>query len=589
LNAKSLINRRENAQELHGILDGCEKVLKILDDILQKYNSLGENERRVKKLWKRVRFGNGEMQDLGQLRAKVSHYTSAISLFLNMLTVGSLGKIEQQMDSGGDDLRAIRHAVNSITAHLLSDHREGSVLTNYEDDDKAVWKAFRRELVADGFSSAIIHKHKKLIKAYVIELGDRGLLDDSGEVERQKALTPSTENDHQEDSPREAQAQIMEPDGETECIKKVDTTEDQESCKIPEKTRPSSHIVQKNAPSYPPHASVESDIPGSQLVREDPATTASNVWGDFNPWAETGEVAACYVVPPELEQPATFKDTSSFEPLIQTATEATIRQHLTSHTAYEICKIRHVSSKISCFRCGDSENYRTVNATTRVSGLNLCKSGAQGDSPETLDSTDYGKNLDWERAYITKLDFTPGQLQLETTHGNRRPLAETEGALHPNQRSQIENLLKDLNSNKPNPVFEWKLAQLRLKYEPCHICSHVTNLIVTVRRAPRQNGISPERIYQEYTLQFPNGGPKQVQPAGGIKPAPRAHPTRALEDGDGFYGTYYKGLKLTTNLQAVDRVPGESGTPRKQLALVLVDEWSKAKKKQTGFPSAKKS
>src|SRR5271170_956626 len=60
LNAKSLINRPENAQELHGILDGCEKVLKILDDILQKYNSLGENERRVKKLWKRVRFGNGE-------------------------------------------------------------------------------------------------------------------------------------------------------------------------------------------------------------------------------------------------------------------------------------------------------------------------------------------------------------------------------------------------------------------------------------------------------------------------------------------------------------------------------------------------
>jgi len=110
-----------------------------------------------------------------------------------------------------------------------------------------------------------------------------------------------------------------------------------------------------------------------------------------------------------------------------------------------------------------------------------------------------------------------------------------------------------------------------------------------VRRAPRENGISPERIYQEYALQFPNGGPKQVQPASGIKPAPRAHPTRALEDGNGFHGTYYKGLKLTTNLQAVDRVPGESGTPWKQLALVLVDDRSKPKKNQTGFPSAKKS
>jgi hypothetical protein len=55
---------------------------------------------------------------------------------------------------------------------------EGSILTTYAGDDKAIWKDFRRELIREGFSSEMLERHMETIKDYVIELGNRGALDD---------------------------------------------------------------------------------------------------------------------------------------------------------------------------------------------------------------------------------------------------------------------------------------------------------------------------------------------------------------------------------------------------------------------------
>lgn len=119
------------------------------------------------------------MADLGDLRAKLVYHTSSMNLFLNMVSMGSVGRVEKKMDEAGGDLKEIKLAVNGITAHLITKGRhEGSVLTAYADDDRAVWKEFRRELLSDGFSSAVLRRHKATIKAYVTELGERGLLDE---------------------------------------------------------------------------------------------------------------------------------------------------------------------------------------------------------------------------------------------------------------------------------------------------------------------------------------------------------------------------------------------------------------------------
>jgi len=127
---ESPINRPGDScqEELESLVVGSEKILKILESILHKYSSLSQEERSGRKLWQRIRFGNGEMQDLAELRAKLTYYTSALSLFLNMMSVGSIGRVEKHMHEAGGDLREIRLAVNGITAQLLaSKDREGSV------------------------------------------------------------------------------------------------------------------------------------------------------------------------------------------------------------------------------------------------------------------------------------------------------------------------------------------------------------------------------------------------------------------------------------------------------------------------------
>jgi hypothetical protein len=69
-------------------------VLKVLVRILEKYDELSEERRSVTKLWQTVRSGNGEMQDLGRMRAEVATYTQVLTLFLNLLSIGTLGKME---------------------------------------------------------------------------------------------------------------------------------------------------------------------------------------------------------------------------------------------------------------------------------------------------------------------------------------------------------------------------------------------------------------------------------------------------------------------------------------------------------------
>ena len=185
--ADSPLNRSSDTynEELQVIARGCERVLRVLDTILKKYDRLSGEDKSWRKLWQKITFGNGQVADIQALRSKIVNYTSAMSLFLDMVALGSLGRIEQQMSEAGGDLQEIKVAVHDIAAHITSKcHDQGSVLTSYTNDDKAVWKEFRRELRREGFTSSNLKRHKSLIVAYIKELGDRGLFDDnySGDV-----------------------------------------------------------------------------------------------------------------------------------------------------------------------------------------------------------------------------------------------------------------------------------------------------------------------------------------------------------------------------------------------------------------------
>lgn len=168
--------------EIQPIVGGCEKVLGTLDRILMKYNGLNERKQggSPKMLWKKVRFGNGEMADLDELRGKVIYYASLLTLFLNMRSTRSIGRVEQQMNNTGGLLRDIKGIVNGIAALQLSQtHQEGSMLSAYTNDDRSAWKDIRRELRHNhGFKDAELRKCKAMIIDYITELGHRGVLDD---------------------------------------------------------------------------------------------------------------------------------------------------------------------------------------------------------------------------------------------------------------------------------------------------------------------------------------------------------------------------------------------------------------------------
>lgn len=178
-NPESLLNRGgDNSREgIGALIQGCERVLRTLSRILDKYNALPEEKRRVTRLWQKVRFGNGEMLDLGSIRLELATHTNAVTMFVNLLILGSQGKLEKHMDNHSEELKRIRRSLNWISASFHAVTPEGTVWTSYADDDKDVWRKFRRELIKEGFKSSTIEKHKPIIVGYLTELGSRGAFD----------------------------------------------------------------------------------------------------------------------------------------------------------------------------------------------------------------------------------------------------------------------------------------------------------------------------------------------------------------------------------------------------------------------------
>jgi hypothetical protein len=137
-----LLNRSEDNRrnELATLAKDYRRVVSVLSQILKKYNALSEEKRNVTKLWQRVRIWNGEMLGLEKIRSELATYTQAMTLFLNLLSIGSQGKVEAYMNSHGEELREIIHSLHWVTASMqASSNEEKSILTSYVEDDEAVW------------------------------------------------------------------------------------------------------------------------------------------------------------------------------------------------------------------------------------------------------------------------------------------------------------------------------------------------------------------------------------------------------------------------------------------------------------------
>ena len=188
-NPTSLVNRAndERRRELEEHAADCEGILKVMNTVLARYNALGGEQRKSRRLWQKIQFGNGETKDLREVRNELSAHASAITMGFNLCALHSPGRVETTLEMAeeqsrrhGRSLRGLRTSLHWVIANLSSEVGEGSVRSSYANDDKIFWRTLRNELIKEGYDNYELQKHRRLIKDYVDELVNRGVLDDQG-------------------------------------------------------------------------------------------------------------------------------------------------------------------------------------------------------------------------------------------------------------------------------------------------------------------------------------------------------------------------------------------------------------------------
>lgn len=155
--------------ELLSITNDCEEILRVLEKIFIKYNALDMRDRNGPKLWQGLQLDDGQMIDLADLRKSVKYYTIRLSMFLNMLAIGIIGR--GSADDGMDEASRVfpyplsRLALNDVVARYLSKiDSESLALTDISKDDIVLWDDLRTEMLRKGYHVSAKSKHMNLIK-----------------------------------------------------------------------------------------------------------------------------------------------------------------------------------------------------------------------------------------------------------------------------------------------------------------------------------------------------------------------------------------------------------------------------------------
>ncbi|KAH7407332.1 hypothetical protein BKA64DRAFT_412710 [Cadophora sp. MPI-SDFR-AT-0126] len=170
-NRNSVINSHTGGRrrDLETHIRGCLRHLKRIGSVLTKYNRLQDESGN---LWQRIQFGTKGVKDVSESQLKLSTYTTAITLTLHLLSLGSQGRVEKELSRQRGEAKGLRASINLLLAKQNVVSREGtqdgSIRSN-PHEEREFWRSFRKELADEGLKSSVIHAHKSLIKAYVKE------------------------------------------------------------------------------------------------------------------------------------------------------------------------------------------------------------------------------------------------------------------------------------------------------------------------------------------------------------------------------------------------------------------------------------
>ncbi|KAF2095585.1 hypothetical protein NA57DRAFT_17703, partial [Rhizodiscina lignyota] len=172
-----------NPQDLRGwitLSEECETVVSELERIVSRYDRLGKtrtsrrrNLEGIQQHWDRLRMGSHSFEDVQQRLIQIN---TSLSAYLSVVGIGSQNRIEN------DILPAILQRVDHIAAQMRKGNStvmtSMSSMTKYDDDETAVWREFRRDLVSSGFRSRQLREYSAALKTYVWRLQRDGLLEE---------------------------------------------------------------------------------------------------------------------------------------------------------------------------------------------------------------------------------------------------------------------------------------------------------------------------------------------------------------------------------------------------------------------------
>jgi hypothetical protein len=122
-------------------------VLKELEDIVTRHESLGRKEKRT---WDRVRFAT---EDLHTIRSKLTFHIGSIGLFMDSLMSSSLSRIETVLEE--------------IVKEVRKGKRDAIIVSVHESNDFALWRELETEFAEEGNSKEDVERHKQAIKIYL--------------------------------------------------------------------------------------------------------------------------------------------------------------------------------------------------------------------------------------------------------------------------------------------------------------------------------------------------------------------------------------------------------------------------------------
>ncbi|KAJ4344632.1 uncharacterized protein N0V89_012376 [Didymosphaeria variabile] len=157
---------KDDLQHWETLSEGCYDVVAELTYVLNKYRSLSTSRARN---WDRIRLGN---KSIDGLNTRLLMRIESVSAFATVVGVSSQGRVENVI------FPELLRRMDGIAAEIRKGTSSIGTLTTYENDDKTVWKEFRREMIRADVRSRDIHRYKVSLKTYLLRLKHEGLLDE---------------------------------------------------------------------------------------------------------------------------------------------------------------------------------------------------------------------------------------------------------------------------------------------------------------------------------------------------------------------------------------------------------------------------